>query len=254
MDHCEHSTRKGGARLSSMLSVLAALPPMQTLTRVLVISDDRFAQKALQRLLESDGYVVAVAVSTAALEALHTAPLTALVLDLPRKPMAVGRQLFQKIRQSDHRIPVVVLGALSEADTVQLLELGVNDYIPRPFHGKELLARIRATIRRHLHPGQIDVFTFGGITVDFRAMEVRREGRFVPFTPQEFKLLKFMAQNPERVLSRDELLGEIAGRRKSETSRMVDNLILRLRQKLEKSSCRPLYFRTVQRFGYKFVP
>jgi two-component system, OmpR family, response regulator len=249
------STRhEGRTRLSFTLNALVALPPMQTPTRVLVISDDRCAQKALQRLLESDGYVVAVAVSTAGLEVLHTAPLTALVLDLPRKPMAVGRQIFQEIRQCDHRIPVVVLGALSEADTVQLLELGVNDYIPRPFHGRELLARIRAAIRRNLHPGEIDIFTFDGITVDFRTMEVRREGRFVPFTPQEFKLLKFMTQNPERVLSRDELLREIAGRRKSEASRIVDNLILRLRQKLEKSSSRPLYFRTVQRFGYKFVP
>jgi two-component system, OmpR family, alkaline phosphatase synthesis response regulator PhoP len=240
--------------LSSTLSALVALPPMQTLTRVLVISDDRFTQKALQRLLESDGYVVAVAVSTAGPEVLHTAPLTALVLDLPRKPMAVGRQMFEKIRQYDHRIPVVVLGAFSEADTVRLLELGVSDYVPRPFHGRELLARIRAAIRRNLYPDEMDIFTFDGITVDFRTMEVRREGRFVPFTPQEFKLLKFMTQNPERVLSRHELLREIAVRRKSETSRIVDNLIQRLRRKLEKSSSRPLYFRTVQRCGYKFVP
>lgn len=228
---------------------------MQTLTRVLVISDDRSAQKALQRILESDGYIVDLAGSTVAgLEALRTNPPVALVLDLPRKSIAPGRQMFQKIRQTDHRVPVVVLGLLSEADTVELLELGVDDYVPRPFHGRELLARIRAAIRRIWYPADIDSFTFDGITVDFRTTEVRREGRFVSIAPQEFKLLKFMTQNPERVLSRDELLREIGGDQKSEPSRIVDNLILRLRQKLERFPSRPLYFRTVQRFGYKFVP
>ena len=240
--------------MSSTLSAAVSVPLMQTATRVLVISDDRFAQKALERLLESDGYLVAVTVSTTELEVLHTAHLTALVLDLTRKPIAVGQQMIQRIRQCDHRIPVVVVGAFSEADTVELLELGVDDYVPRPFHGKELLARIRAAIRRNLYPGEIDSFTFDDITIDFRTMEVRRDGRLVFFKPQEFKLLKFMTQNPERVLSRDELLRETAVRRRAETSRIVDNLILRLRQKLEKSSSRPRYFRTVQRLGYKFVP
>lgn len=89
--------------------------------------------------------------------------------------------------------------------------------------------------------------------VDFRAMEVRRDDRVVPLTHQEFKLLKFMTQNAELVILRDELLREVGGCPKSDSSRSVDNYILRLRQKLELSPSHPVHFRTVHGVGYKFV-
>jgi DNA-binding response OmpR family regulator len=97
-------------------------------------------------------------------------------------------------------------------------------------------------------------FSFGDVKVDFTKMELRRNGEPVSMTSQEFKVLKFMIQNAERVLSREELLNQVWGYRNYPSTRTVDNHILRLRQKLEKDSANPLHFRTVHSAGYKFVP
>ena len=99
-----------------------------------------------------------------------------------------------------------------------------------------------------------ETFSFGDVKVDFTKMELRRNGELVPMTSQEFKVLKFMIQNAERVLTREELLNQVWGYRNYPSTRTVDNHILRLRQKLEKDSANPLHFRTVHSAGYKFVP
>ena len=99
-----------------------------------------------------------------------------------------------------------------------------------------------------------ETFTFGDVRVDFTKMELWREGKLVPLTSQEFKVLKFMIQNAERVLSREELLNHVWGYRNYPSTRTVDNHILRLRQKLEKDPANPSHFRTVHSSGYKFVP
>ncbi|MGA2697433.1 MAG: response regulator transcription factor, partial [Terriglobales bacterium] len=97
-------------------------------------------------------------------------------------------------------------------------------------------------------------FTFSDINVDFAKMELRRAGELVQLTAQEFKVLKFMSQNPERVISRDELLNEVWGYQNYPSTRTVDNHILKLRQKLERDPSNPAHFRTVHSAGYKFVP
>src|ERR1035441_2694516 len=99
-----------------------------------------------------------------------------------------------------------------------------------------------------------ETFKFGDVKVDFTKMELRREGNLVQLTSQEFKVLKFMIQNAERVLSREELLNHVWGYRNYPSTRTVDNHILRLRQKVEKDPANPLHFRTVHSAGYKFVP
>jgi len=241
--------------LSFTSSAGVAVPVMHVLPRLLVIAEDRAARRALQRLLGSDGYDVAVTANEAVgLELLRNAPPVAVVLDLHRREKSAGRDVFRKIRQFVPEIPIVVLGTRSESDTILLLELGADDYVSRPFSGRELLARVHVAVRRSLRTSARDAFAFDDVTVDFRTMEVRREGRVVPLTPQEFKILKFMVQNAKRVISRDELLNEVWECHKSDSRRTVDNHILGLRQKLEVDPSHPVHFRTVHGFGYMFVP
>ena len=241
--------------MSFTSSAGVAVPVMHVLPRLLVIAEDRAARRALQRLLGSDGYDVAVTANEAVgLELLRNAPPVAVVLDLHRREKSAGRDVFRKIRQFVPEIPIVVLGTRSESDTILLLELGADDYVSRPFSGRELLARVHVAVRRSLRTSARDAFAFDDVTVDFRTMEVRREGRVVPLTPQEFKILKFMVQNAKRVISRDELLNEVWECHKSDSRRTVDNHILGLRQKLEVDPSHPVHFRTVHGFGYMFVP
>ena len=241
--------------MSSTSSVVVAVPAMHVLPPVLVIAEDRAARRALRRFLELDGYDVVVTANEAAgLALLRTAPPVAVLLDLHRRADSTGRDVFWKIRQFAREIPIVVLGTLSESDTILLLELGADDYVSRPFSSRELLARVRAAVRRSLRTSARDGFAFDDVNVDFRNMELRRKGMVVPLTPQEFKILKFMVQNAQRVISRAELLNEVWTCQKSDSRRTVDNHILRLRQKLEVDPAHPVHFRTVHGFGYKFIP
>jgi len=176
------------------------------------------------------------------------------VLDL-RLPGMPGRDVCREIKTTAPAVPVIVLSAASDVmDKVLLLELGADDYVTKPFSPKELLARVRAAVRRSSRPTVSEIFTFDGVVVDFLQMQVTREGQEVTLTPQEFKIVKFMAQNPGRVMSREELLNTVWGYQNYPTTRTVDNHILKLRQKLETDPANPIHFRTVHGVGYKFVP
>jgi len=151
-------------------------------------------------------------------------------------------------------VPVIVLSSATDvSDKVLLLELGADDYVTKPFSPRELLARVRAALRRTIRPTTTEKFSFDDIRIDFNKMEVLREGKVVALTAQEFKTLKFLAQNAERVITRDELLNEVWGYHNYPSTRTVDNHILKLRQKLEKDPANPVHFRTVHGVGYKFV-
>ncbi len=225
--------------------------------RILVIEDDRAVQKALKRLFEAEGFAVDIAGNGAAgLEMFRTAAPSVLVLDLSL-PGTPGQDVCREISQAAPSLPIVVLSARTEVmDKVLLLELGAHDYVTKPFSPRELLARVRTAMRRSqsLRTPLTETFTFGDVRVDFTKMELWREGKLVPLTSQEFKVLKFMIQNAERVLSREELLNHVWGYRNYPSTRTVDNHILRLRQKLEKDPANPSHFRTVHSSGYKFVP
>jgi DNA-binding response OmpR family regulator len=164
-------------------------------------------------------------------------------------------------------VPIVVLSADSEVeDKVLLLELGADDYVTKPFSPKELLARVRRAMRRAEGAAangtaatngtqtKHDLLTLGDARIDFTSMVVMRSGRTLAFTAQEFKLLKYFAQFPARVLTRQELLNEVWGYENYPTTRTVDNHILRIRQKLEPDPGNPRYFLTMHGSGYKFVP
>lgn len=223
--------------------------------RILVVEDDRAVQKALKRLFESEGYSVESALDgEAGISAFRTSPPTAVVLDL-RLPKVSGRDVCREIKDRAPALPVIVLSAASDvADKVLLLELGADDYVTKPFSPRELLARVRAAVRRSTRRSSGAAQGFGDVSVDFAKMEVIRSGQPVTMTAQEFKVLKFLLENAERVVSREELLNEVWGYQNYPSTRTVDNHILKLRQKLEKDPAQPVHFRTLHGSGYKFVP
>jgi DNA-binding response OmpR family regulator len=247
--------RESGLQRGQSLSAFGVPYLGRPMERILVVEDDRAVQKALKRLFEAEGFAVQISGDgKSALEAYRTMTPAAVVLDL-RLPAMSGRDVCRELKQHAPSLPVIVLSAASDvADKVLLLELGADDYVTKPFSPRELLARVRAALRRTARAGSSDVVSFGEISADFIKMEVLRNGEPVQLTAQEIKTLKFMAQNAERVISRDELLNEVWGYQNYPSTRTVDNHILKLRQKLEKDPGNPVHFRTVHGMGYKFVP
>jgi DNA-binding response OmpR family regulator len=223
--------------------------------KILVVEDDRAVQKALKRLFVSNGYGVEIAHDgTAGIESFIAAPPAAVVLDL-RLPGMQGQDVCREIKSRAPSLPVVVLSASTDiVDKVLLLEIGADDYVTKPFSPRELLARVKASMRRANRANAVpETITLGDMSINFAKMELTLAGEPVPLTSQEFKVLKFFVQNPDRVISREELLNEVWGYRNYPSTRTVDNHILRLRQKLEKDPSRPLHFKTVHGAGYKFV-
>lgn len=230
------------------------IPEISSMEKILVVEDDRAVQKALKRLFESEGFAVDVkADGKSALEAFRTSAPSAIVLDL-RLPSMSGRDVCREVKQQVPTLPIIILSATTDVtDKVLLLELGADDYVTKPFSPRELLARVRAALRRTARTEIGEVATFDGISINFAKMEVVREGRPIEMTAREFNALKFLVQNPERVISRDELLTEVWGYQNYPSTRTVDNHILKIRQKLEKDPANPVHFRTVHGVGYKFV-
>ena len=252
-----HANYHPGAVVHKNLFSAAAMndTTASTSERILVIEDDRAVQKALRRLFEAEGFAVDVAGNGATgLEMFRAAAPAVLVLDLSL-PGTPGQDVCREISQAAPSLPIIILSARTEVmDKVLLLELGAHDYVTKPFSPRELLARVRTAMRRSTRVPLTETFTFGYVKVDFTKMELWRESGPVQLTSQEFKVLKFMIQNAERVLSREELLNFVWGYQNYPSTRTVDNHILRLRQKLEKDPANPLHFRTVHSSGYKFVP
>jgi DNA-binding response OmpR family regulator len=233
---------------------------------VLVIEDSRAMQRTLQRLFESDALEVQIASDgVAGLEIFQKQPPSVVVLDL-KLPRLSGKELCRSFKTHMPSVPIVVLSANDEVDDkVLLLELGADDYVTKPFSPKELLARVRRAMRRNESKTQAvespapsgiqhEWLMFGDIEIDFTAMEAKRSGSTLSMTAQEFKLLRFFARSPERVISREELLNEVWGYQNYPSTRTVDNHILRLRQKLEQEPGNPRFFLTIHGAGYKFVP
>jgi DNA-binding response OmpR family regulator len=223
--------------------------------RILVIEHDVALRKILRRLLRSEGYEVEVVPDgVAGLESLLQRIPAAVVLDLPR-PGSSGCDLCKKIVDLIHGLPLVILSASSSvADKVLLLEMGADDYLTVPFSPRELVARLRARMRRASRVSPEEVYVFRDVIVDFSKTEITRNGAKITVTVMEFKMLEFFTKNAERVISRDELLNEVWGYQNYPCTRTVDNHILKLRQKLENDPSRPLHFLTVHGWGYKFLP
>ena len=233
---------------------------------VLVVEDSAPLQRTLKRLFEADGLEVRIAADgQVGLELFRAKLPNVVVLDLtlPRLP---GKELCRLFKAHASSVPIVVLSANAEVeDKVLLLELGADDYVTKPFSPKELLARVRRAMRRaEIKPSDNsastksntngETLTLGNLAINFRSMTAARGTELVAFTAQEFKLLKFFAASPGRVVTREELLNSVWGYEHYPTTRTVDNHILRLRQKIERDPSNPEHFITMHGVGYKFLP
>lgn len=261
------SNRKRGAfDKNRQLRILIVIREMQLATEpkdeiqaavrlgtILIIEDDPRMQKVLRRIFSQERYSAAVAGDgEMGLDLFCREQPVAVVLDLIL-PNISGRELCQRFKQLSAETPIVVLSAITDvADKVLLLELGADDYVTKPFSPKELTARVQAAIRRRCKPIPPAIYRFADCEVDFKKMTVRRSGEPIVLTAHEFKLLKFLTENSERVLARDVLLNEVWGY--NPTTRTVDNQILKLRQKLESDPANPKHLLTIYGAGYKFVP
>ena len=239
------------ANLNTPMSELRAAP----VKRILVIEDDAALRKILRRLFSSEGYEVDVVPDgMAGMEILRQKPLSAVILDL-LSPGSSGCDLCKKIANLIPGLPLVILSASSDvADKVLLLEIGADDYVTVPFSPRELVARLRALIRRGSHVSTGSLYFFEDVMVDFSKMEITRGGEKITATAKEFKTLEFLTKNAGRMISRDELLDKVWGYQDYPCTRTVDNHILRLRQKLERDPSNPSHFLTIFGLGYKFVP
>jgi|SRR5215470_13955483 len=233
---------------------LSELRPV-TMDRILVIEHDSALRKILQRLFSMEGYEVEVVPdSGAGLEMLRHRPFSAVILDL-RRPGSSGIDLCKQIANVIPGLPLVILSASPDVtNKVLLLEMGADDYVTIPFSPRELLARLRALMRRASRVNPENLYFFEDVIVDFFKTEITRGGEKITLTAKEFRTLEFLTKNAERVISRDELLNEVWGYQNYPCTRTVDNHILRLRQKLENDPSNPSHLLTVHGLGYKFVP
>jgi two-component system, OmpR family, alkaline phosphatase synthesis response regulator PhoP len=241
---------------ASLNTPISELRPA-VMERILVVEDDGALRKILRRLFSSEGYEVDVVPdAVAGLEMLRQRFPSAVIVDVQALGSS-GCDFCKKIANLIPAVPLVILSASSKvADKVLLLEMGADDYVTIPFSPRELIARLRALLRRasRFGPEDADVYVFADVMVDFSKTEITRGGEKITVTPKEFKTLEFLAKNAHRVISRDELLNEVWGYQNYPCTRTVDNHILRLRQKLESDPARPSHFLTVHCLGYKFVP
>ena len=223
--------------------------------RILIIEDDQTLYKPLQHAFEVEGYAPTFAADgEAGLAAFRAAPPVLVILDLTL-PKVHGREVCRTLKNEAPGTSIIILSASAdEVDKVLLLELGADDYVTKPFSPKELLARVHAVLRRARGPKLANHYAFDDVAVDFAKMELTRKGEMIPLTPQEFKVLKYFIGNPERVISRDELLNEVWGYHCYPSTRTVDNHLMKLRQKLESDPLNPKHFKTVHGAGSKFVP
>lgn len=232
-----------------------ASTPSASLGTILIVEDDPRMQRVLQRIFTEERYrAVLAGDGQSGLQLFRSEWPTAVVLDLIL-PNISGRELCQKFKSLRNNVAVVVLSAITDvADKVLLLELGADDYVTKPFSPRELTARVRAAIRRQRLPALPAIYRFADCEIDFRRMSVQRNGLPVTLTAHEFKLLKYLTEKSEQVLTREELLNEVWGYNSYTTTRTVDNQILKLRQKLEPDPGNPKHLLTIYGAGYRFVP
>jgi DNA-binding response OmpR family regulator len=225
------------------------------MNKVLVIEDDAAILRGLADNLMHEGYEVLTATNGEAgygLQRSQKPDLIILDLMLPRMS---GLELCRKLRGEGVQTPILMLTARSEeSDRVLGLDLGADDYVTKPFSLRELMARVRALLRRtHSSADLPDALQFGDVEVDFRRYLARRRGKPVDMTRKEFATLRLLVARAGEVVTREELLNEVWGYDSYPVSRTVDNHIAGLRAKLEKDPARPVHIRTVHGVGYKFV-
>ncbi|MGZ8435176.1 MAG: response regulator [Candidatus Binatia bacterium] len=226
--------------------------------KILVVEDEPDIRKLVHYNLVQDHYKVIEAESgDQALKLIQRDKPSLVILDLMMPGMS-GLEVCRVLRGQDEtaKLPILMLTAKAgEADRVLGLELGADDYLAKPFSPRELVARVRAILRRANGAGQTETlpaYQKGDLKIDFATYEVAVRGKPIKLTLKEFELLKFLVQNPSRVLNRDQLLDRVWGGETFVTPRTVDVHIRRLRKAIEKDDSNPKWILTLRGVGYKF--
>jgi DNA-binding response OmpR family regulator len=219
---------------------------------VLIVEDDRKIAELVAKHLEAAGFQChQVHDGLTALREFGRLKPALLVLDL-MIPHLDGLELTRQIRR-DSDVPILMLTARAdEGDVVLGFEIGADDYLTKPFKTGELVARVRALLRRTDKTPKERTLDFGELHIDPARREVRRAGSEVKLTTLEFDLIYFMASHPGRVYSREALMGQVWGEERMVDARSIDSLISRLRRKLETDPAKPTYIQTVWGAGYRF--
>lgn len=225
--------------------------------RLLVVDDEPELRALLTRYLSQQGYrVEAVADGAAMQRQLKRQPADLIILDL-MLPGEDGLSLARQLRQKGDQAIIMLSARGEELDRIVGLEVGADDYLAKPFNPRELLARIRAVLRRHQArpPTQREpVIRFGPFELDLHRHKLSRDRVEIPLTAGEFALLRIFAEHPNSVLSRDRLLTLTKGYERAPFDRSIDVRVNRLRRKIETDAAQPHYLRTVWGAGYLFSP
>lgn len=226
--------------------------------RILIVEDERAVARGLEYALQDEGFDVLIAeTGQDALGLARTQDPDLILLDI-RLPDISGFDVCRQLRQEGKRQPILMLTALDEpVDKVLGLELGADDYVVKPYNLRELIARIRALLRRAYgelsKSSQGETITFGDVVLDLEQLRVTRAGLAIYLTPTEFRLLRYLTSHPNRPVSRENLIEAVWGYDSDIGSdRTVDVHIRHLRQKLEPNPADPRWLVTVRGFGYKF--
>jgi DNA-binding response OmpR family regulator len=223
--------------------------------KVAVIEDDEVILRGLVDNLKFDGYEpLPVRDAEGAYQLIRDQAPDLIILDL-MLPRMNGFELCRKLRKEGVTTPIIMLTARGqEIDRVMGLDLGADDYVTKPFSLPELLARVRALLRRTKSSLTLpDRLSVNDVEVDFVRYEARKSGRPLPMTPKEFGVLRLLAARAGEVLTREELLNEVWGYERYPTTRTVDNHVASLRAKLEKNPDKPKHLLTVHGVGYRLA-
>jgi two-component system alkaline phosphatase synthesis response regulator PhoP len=224
-------------------------------TRILIVEDEPAMVQGLRDNFEFEGYdVISAGDGVAGLESAIADDPDLVVLDV-MMPRMSGLDVCKQLKTKRPLLPIIMLTARGqEIDKVVGLELGADDYVTKPFSIRELMARVKAVLRRaSQHPAAADVYHFSDIEINVRSNQVLRAGKPVELSAKEFALLAYFCAHPAETLSRDRLLDAVWGYENYPNTRTVDTHIVHLRQKLEPNPEEPKFILTVHGSGYKFV-
>lgn len=231
-------------------------------TKILVVDDDARLRDLLNRYLSEQGFSVrAVADGSDMNRHLARERYDLMVLDL-MLPGEDGLSICRRLRGGNENMPIIMLTAKGDdVDRIVGLEVGADDYLPKPFNPRELVARIQAVLRRRpasAPPGapstEVEIVEFGAFRLNLAARSLSRNGEDIPLTTGEFALLKVLVQHPRTPLSRDKLMELARGREFGAFDRSIDVQVSRLRRLIEPDPAKPVHIQTVWGFGYVFIP
>jgi DNA-binding response OmpR family regulator len=223
--------------------------------KILIVEDEPSMSQGLKDNLEFEGYIVDIANNgKEGLKQILSTPYDLIVMDV-MMPELSGFDVCRKVREKGIETPIILLTAKSEEiDKVVGLELGADDYITKPFGLRELLARIKAVLRRKSAPAKDHgVHQLGRLTVNFNAFTAEDENGPVKMSHKEFEILKFLIEHRNNIVSRHDLLENVWGYEELPTTRTVDNFMVKLRHKVEKNPDEPKIILTVHGAGYKLI-